>query len=138
MGRPPEVNSVGVDPKFGHVHVLRRMSDSMRAEAASGKVPNVWHDSMYAGADNVAPRKPLNQLPPRLDAAALVDLFFDRILPLPSTVKALGHKVSLADVDKALSATGLAVADKIQIKNALSAKGFLLSADRFVSRQARL
>ena len=42
-----EASGVGTDPKFGHVHVLRRMSDSMRAEAAVGKVPHIWRDHDY-------------------------------------------------------------------------------------------
>jgi hypothetical protein len=42
-----EAAGVGNDPKWGHVHVLRRMSDSMRAEAALGKVPHIWRDHDY-------------------------------------------------------------------------------------------
>lgn len=44
---------VGTDAKHGHVAVLQRMSDSMRAEAALGKVPHIFrdHDSYYASAD---------------------------------------------------------------------------------------
>lgn len=49
-----ESAGVGTHPSNGHVHVLRRMSDSMRAEAAIGKVPHIWRDHdypFYAGAD---------------------------------------------------------------------------------------
>jgi hypothetical protein len=42
-----EAAGVGSDPKWGHVHVLRRMSDSMRAEAALGKVPHIFRDHDY-------------------------------------------------------------------------------------------
>ncbi|WP_051382431.1 DUF6582 domain-containing protein [Bradyrhizobium sp. Tv2a-2] len=38
---------VGVHPGSGHVHVLRRMSDSMRAEAAIGKIPHIFRDHDY-------------------------------------------------------------------------------------------
>jgi hypothetical protein len=50
-----EAAGVGTDAKHGHVHVLRRMSDGMRAEAALGKVPHIWRDHdypYYASAEN--------------------------------------------------------------------------------------
>jgi hypothetical protein len=45
---------VGTAPTRGHVDVLRRMANNMRAEAASGKVPSSWRDDslMYANADD--------------------------------------------------------------------------------------
>jgi len=47
-----ESAGVGVGADRGHVHVLRRMADSMRAEAAEGKVPSKWYDgSYYSSAD---------------------------------------------------------------------------------------
>lgn len=52
-----EAAGVGTHPKFGHVQVLRRMSDSMRAEAAIGKIPHIWRDHDYpyeAARDNRA------------------------------------------------------------------------------------
>ena len=42
-----EAAGVGTHPSMGHVHVLRRMSDGMRAEAAMGKVPHIWRDHDY-------------------------------------------------------------------------------------------
>lgn len=48
-----EAAGIGATPNSGHSHVLRRMADSMRAEAAVGKVPHVWrdHDHMYSSRD---------------------------------------------------------------------------------------
>lgn len=42
-----ECAGVGTAPTHGHVHVLRRMADAMRAEAAIGKVPHIWRDHDY-------------------------------------------------------------------------------------------
>jgi len=50
-----EAAGIGTSTGNGHVHVLRRMADSMRAEAAMGKVPSIWRDHdypYYASADN--------------------------------------------------------------------------------------
>lgn len=44
-----EAAAVGGHPHNGHVAVLRRMADSMRAEAAVGKVPHIYRDHDYAG-----------------------------------------------------------------------------------------
>jgi hypothetical protein len=50
-----EASGVGTHPSNGHVHVLRRMASSMRAEAANGKVPSIWRDHdypVYASGDD--------------------------------------------------------------------------------------
>lgn len=40
-----EQEGVGAAGSQGHVHHLRRMADSMRADAARGKIPDSYHDS---------------------------------------------------------------------------------------------
>jgi len=50
-----EAAGIGTHPSMGHVHVLRRMADSMRAEAEMGKLPSTWRDHdypTYASADD--------------------------------------------------------------------------------------
>ncbi len=50
-----EAAGIGTATGSGHVHTLRRMADSMRAEAAVGKVPSIWRDHdypYYASRDN--------------------------------------------------------------------------------------
>jgi hypothetical protein len=146
-----EAAGVGTDPSNGHVHVLRRMADSMRAEAAMGKVPSAWNGvSMYAAADASAPRKPLTFIPQHLDASALADVL-DRLGPdlaLPQAVLALaasetpygatGHKVDLAALDKALAAaTNLTTSDRIKVKLALTKQGLLPVGNR-ISSQGRI
>ena len=42
---------VGTHPSLGHIHVLRRMSDGMRAEAAIGKVPHIF-PHIWRGPDS--------------------------------------------------------------------------------------
>jgi len=122
-----EAAGVGVDPKFGHVHVLRRMSDSMRAEAAAGKVPNSWHDSMYAGAEKSA-RKPVTFSP-----------MVSSLLARASIVLPEGDaKLSISQIDAALSAANLPVDKRIMVKNELAAHGLLASTDRRISTQGRL
>ena len=56
-----EKDGVGLHATAGHVNNLRRMADSMRAEAAVGKVPHAYHDSgsYYASADLVRQPAPL-------------------------------------------------------------------------------
>ncbi|WP_426442040.1 hypothetical protein [Bradyrhizobium genosp. P] len=144
---------IGTHPTNGHVHVLRRMADSMRAEAAMGKVPSAWRDHdypVYAAADdgNAAAKRPVTFIPQNLNAAALADILDRLNMPLPPAVKALaasgmpygatGHKISLAELDKRLSATSLTTADRIKVKFATEQNGLLASTDRRISNQARL
>ena len=53
---------IGGHPVRGHVAVLRSMAANMRADAAVGKLPNAYANSLYA-ADN-APRLPKGRLSP--------------------------------------------------------------------------
>jgi hypothetical protein len=46
-----EADGIGAHSRFGHASVLRQMAQSLRAEAAAGKIPHAWHDhSTYASA----------------------------------------------------------------------------------------
>ena len=69
-------------------------------------------------------------------------------LPLPAAVKALaasgaplgstGHQVSLAELDKALTAANVPTDARIKFKMALSAQRLLASSDRKISNQGRI
>lgn len=48
-----EEAGIGLEASAGHVHVLRKMADGMRADAANGKMPHVF-DRFYAAADKAA------------------------------------------------------------------------------------
>ena len=50
-----EAAGVGLEPRNGHVQMLRRMAGSMRAEAAMGKIPHVYRDHSYFMEASAAP-----------------------------------------------------------------------------------
>jgi len=66
-----EKDGVGLHATQGHVNQIRRMADSMRADAAQGKVPHAYHDSgsYWAGAD---PRH--RQEPPQQQAQQTIKI----------------------------------------------------------------
>ncbi len=51
-----EKAGVGLHATQGHVNQIRRMADSMRADAALGKVPHAYHDSGSYWAGSAEPR----------------------------------------------------------------------------------
>jgi hypothetical protein len=95
----------------------------------------------------VAAKPPLRSIPTQLDAAAIAGVL-DQIDMLSPDVKKLvaagtplgktGHIITIEALDKVLAPTGLAAADKIRLKMALSAEGLLASTDRLVNTRGRI
>jgi hypothetical protein len=83
-------------------------------------------DRLRAVSD--APKRPVNYLPTKLDAAACIDVL-DRINVPTEIAAATGQPLDIKDLDKALAKTSLNVSDRMRFKAALTAHG-LLSAGR--------
>ena len=47
-----ETDGIGSDANSGHIHVLRKMASSMRADGAQGRLPGSFHTGMYAAGDD--------------------------------------------------------------------------------------
>jgi hypothetical protein len=106
-----EAAGIGLHPTRGHVAILRRMSNSMRSDAAQGRNPYEWHDGagVYASGDPPEapplPRQVLDSL-----RAAGID---------PDV------KVSLAQLDAAMTKAEIARLDRISVKTELLRAGWL-------------
>ena len=96
-----EAAGVGTHPSMGHVHVLRRMSDGMRAEAAMGKVPHIWRDHDYPlsasadkanGEDDVTKDEITKLIAEAVGAA---------VKPLADELKAANDKLAAAETQVA-------------------------------------
>jgi hypothetical protein len=91
-----EAAGVGVEPKWGHVHVLRRMADGMRAEAAIGKVPHIWRDHdypTYASADKDNEEDMTKDEISKLIASAVTEA----VKPLQDANKELSDKLAATE-----------------------------------------
>lgn len=93
-----EAAGVGTHPKYGHIHTLRCMSDSMRAEAAMGKVPHIWRDHDYpyeAAADTGNTEE--SELKKEEIEALVANAVAAAIKPLQDANKALEEKLAAAE-----------------------------------------
>jgi hypothetical protein len=104
-----EQEGVGAAGSSGHVHHLRRMADSMRSDAARGKIPDSYHDSgmYFAAAPQQASTAPKVEDSPEYKSllaghAALTTKLDEMGTKFADAIAAMGTKV--ADV-KAIAAS---------------------------------
>lgn len=91
-----ETAGVGTSPSNGHMHVLRRMADSMRAEASVGKVPHIWRDHdypTYASAETKDEIDMTKDEVTKLIASAVETA----VKPLQDEIKASADKLAAAE-----------------------------------------
>ena len=91
-----EAAGVGTDPKFGHVHVLRRMSDSMRAEAAVGKVPHIWRDHDYPAYASAETNEEIDMTKDEV-SKLIASAVETAVKPLAEQLKATEDKLAAAE-----------------------------------------
>jgi hypothetical protein len=107
-------DGIGLHSTRGHSVYLKRMAESMRADAAQGRLPHAWHDTagMYAAASGpVEPALPAPVL--RTLQACGVDL------------AAKDTTISVADLDVSMTAAGIGTPEKIAAKFELARLGRL-------------
>jgi hypothetical protein len=86
-------------------------------------------DRLHAVSDT--PKRPVNYLPTKLDAAACLDVL-DRISVPTEIAAATGQPLDIKEIDAALAKTSLNLSDRMRFKTALTAHG-LLSAGRKIN-----
>jgi hypothetical protein len=97
-------DGVGLHDTRGHVATLRRMASSMRADAASGRVPHAFTDNFYASAA-------VQQLPAQI------------LKTLAAAGISASEKISAGEFDA--KATGIDPHDRLRAKLALDKIGML-------------
>jgi hypothetical protein len=106
-------SGLGQHPVSGHSAILKRMAQSVRADAAVGKTPYSWSDSsLYAAAGTGTSTLPLPVLHD-LRCAGLETLAQD------------GETISLQDLNASFRETGVDPSARLRIKSALASTGRL-------------
>lgn len=146
---------LGLHPKAGHVAMLHDMADKMEAEAVMGKMPHVYQnfDFLGAGADKSKQEVKVEASAEFKKLTEVVEELTSKITDMekakfeaaaqperktlsPAIMKLLakggitnelegGKKLTVAELDKCLAGTKMSVADRINVKLALTAAGQL-------------
>ncbi len=103
QARELEVAGIGLEPRYGHVALLRRMAASMCAEASNGIMPSTFSGGMYAEA--AAP-----------DTAKLItDAVAAATKPLTDSIASMGTTIADLKASAAHSAAAPERATKITV-----------------------
>jgi hypothetical protein len=104
-------DGIGLDHLRGHVVTLRRMAAAMRQDAAQGRLPHSYSDSIYASA--AASQLP-GQIVHAMSAAGLA--------------LAPDETISVESIDAVFADAGTDPGDRIAIKQALASAGRLTAS----------
>jgi len=94
---------IGTDARYGHAVVLQRMADSMRAEAALGRVPSAFHDSSYYASSaqgNPTNEEDIDVKPEELKtlvASSVKDAVDAAVKPLQDQLAAANEKLTTTE-----------------------------------------